>query len=277
MWVETDPQKTIKNGGSTMSGKHRLVGALLGVVVALSLVTQAFAAPLSDPLVGTIDSITEDTSVSPSIIVVKYTDGDGMQHTVNLSLDEAANLGLVTLDQNGALVTIDAVAGDSIDLTGATFEEVDVCAGDGNAVASALCDFFSSSLGVDAATIQGWHDDGFGYGLIAQALFAAQKLGGDMALADEILQAKKSGDYSGLGLPDDVNITNWGQFRKYVMSGEDKSMTNLGAVMSGRAEPALTTTTTTTTTQLHGNGHGQGGTHGKGGDHGKGKGKGGGH
>ena len=130
--------------------------------------------------------------------------------------------------------------------------------------------------------------DGFGFGVIAQALWMAQTLGGDMDLAEQILLAKKGEiEYSELDLGEDApEVNNWGQFKKFVLGEEVKSLTNLGAIMSGRAIPESTetppteeapteeatlTSSTTTTTTVLGNGNGQGG------DHGKGKGKGNGH
>ena len=91
----------------------------------------------------------------------------------------------------------------------------------------------------------------------------AQALGADPTLAATILAAKTSGDYSALeaalqGMGYDTSTVknwNWGQVKKLVMSDAVKSMTNLGAVMSGRQgpfvpplAPASVTTTTTTTT-----------------------------
>ena len=116
-------------------------------------------------------------------------------------------------------------------------------------VGGALTGFFCGSQGVSYDTIMGWQTTGYGFGVMAQSLFMAQVLGGDPTLAAAILAAKKSGDYSALaalGVPAD--ITNWGQLKKFVMSSEVKSMTNLGAIMSGRAQPLVTGATTTTTT-----------------------------
>jgi hypothetical protein len=42
-------------------------------------------------------------------------------------------------------------------------------------------------------------------------------------------------DYSGITLPDGSVPTNWGQFRKALLSGDPKA--NLGQIMSGHAEP----------------------------------------
>lgn len=133
-------------------------------------------------------------------------------------------------------------------------------------VGEALAAFFCQSLGVDYATIQQWHTEGFGYGVIAQSLFMAQLLGGDATLAQEILTAKQTHDFSGLTLPDGATPTNWGQLMKDVLGATVRSMTNLGAIMSGRATPP----TPPATMAAPANGHGHGGGNGHGNGHGHG-------
>jgi hypothetical protein len=109
-------------------------------------------------------------------------------------------------------------------------------------VASALANFFEGKLGLDYGTIMGYHEDGTGFGVIAQACWMASVLheseaesnttAGDMLAA--ILAAKKSGDFSSITLSEDGETPkNWGQFRKAVLKSE-KAQKNLGAIMSGR-------------------------------------------
>jgi len=250
-------------------GKKSL-GVALALVLALVQVSQVFAAPAQDPLVGTVDTITVEGTGTAALVIVSYTDTDGYHHLVSLSLADAAALGLVSVDP----VTLEFTGflvgpGSPISLTGATFEELDACGTAEHPVGGALCSVFFPFLGASYEQIAAWHDAGFGFGVITQALFMAQKLGGDAAMADAILAAKGSGDYSALGYPD---ISNWGQFKKAVTAGDDKSMTNLGAVMSGRVQPpTLSSAATLSTTGESGNGHGKSGEHGKSGQHGKGK------
>lgn len=130
-------------------------------------------------------------------------------------------------------------------------------------VAQALADFFCSALGVDYDTIIGFHEgteetDGYGFGVIAQALWAANELGVDPA---DILAAKTSGDYSAFTMPDGSTPTNWGQFRKALTKH------TLGEIMSGKADPLGDTTgdaaaasgeTTHGKAHLHGQGGGKG-------------------
>jgi len=101
-------------------------------------------------------------------------------------------------------------------------------------VASALAEFFAEKLGLNYEDIMGYHEDGMGFGVIAQACWMSYALEGDAELLGDILEAKKSGDFSTITLPDGGTAKNWGQFRKAVL-GSDKAHKNLGAIMSGRA------------------------------------------
>ncbi|HEY3312517.1 MAG TPA: hypothetical protein VGK00_12830 [Anaerolineales bacterium] len=155
-----------------------------------------------------------------------------------------------------------------------------------NPVSSLIAFFF----GVDPTQVDGFHQDGSGFGEIAQACWMSYQLKGDGSECGSILAAKKSGDYSNLGLPDGVTVSNWGQFKKAV--SEKKN--NLGSIVSGHADSILTSTPeataeTTGTPEpslsatpgpatlleaLFGNGNGNGNAYGQSKQHGNGKGQG---
>jgi hypothetical protein len=291
-----------------MARTKTLLGVVVALAVAFSQFSLAVAAPQLDPLVGTIDSVSEGTDINGDpIIIVTYTDTEAVpqQHVVELSVEDAIALGLVTQDPLTGDITILAVPGAQLDLTSVA-EEVDPCApgetgegivpegtaltpeeGDdsGHPVGSSLCGFFAGSLGLTYDQIMEWHE-GFGFGVIAQALWMAEMTG----MAPEDILAAKGGemDYSELGLPEGVD--NWGRLRGYVFGkGAEKTVHNLGEIMSGRADPLATETPTesptgeptgdatltssSTTTTLQATGNGKGGEHGKSEGKGKGKGK----
>jgi len=109
-------------------------------------------------------------------------------------------------------------------------------------VASALAEFFTDALGL-GDEIMGYHEDGVGFGVIAQACWMSFMLEGEVEVGD-ILAAKKSGNFSSIDpeLLGGETLTNWSQFRKAVLSSE-KVQKNLGAIMSGRAgDDGITTT-----------------------------------
>lgn len=97
--------------------------------------------------------------------------------------------------------------------------------------------FFGSFLGVDYATLQAYHDDGYGFGEITQAAWMTYLLGGDGSLLEQILAAKESGDFSGIILADGSTVTSWGQLRKAVLTDPKQ---NLGQIISGKADPLTT-------------------------------------
>jgi hypothetical protein len=97
-----------------------------------------------------------------------------------MSPEQADTLGLITWDPiTEEVISIDVVAGDPINLTGAQLEELNPCGDAEHPVVGALCGVFFPYLGASAETIAGWHADGFGFGVITQALFMAQHLEGD--------------------------------------------------------------------------------------------------
>ncbi len=249
---------------------------ILALVVALALaVGQVALVRAAPPLQATtttvtIDSVTPITDPGTGAVTgytVVYTYGGGFTTSVDLSIADAEAWGLLQIDPVTGLPLTDPVTGDPLLVdplpTAATLDTTltgaDPCVEPDGAgpVGGALTGFFCGSQGVSYDTIMGWQTSGYGFGVIAQSLFMAQALGSDPALAAAILAAKASGDYSALyalGVPTD--ISNWGQLKKWVMTDEVKSLTNLGAIMSGRGTPLVTAPATTTTTTTHDSQHG---------------------
>jgi hypothetical protein len=246
-----------------MSSTKLFASILLVLAVLFAQVGVAMAAPQTQdatPITGTIQSITTETDTNGvTTVLVTLLDDQGATQTVHLSVDTAVTLGLVTLDPTtqepvvdqtkmGQLVEIDPTT--VIPDESTTEEPV-------NPVAWLLAEFFKE----DPSVIQGYHDDGFGFGVIAQSLWISKNVGGDASLAEQILQAKQNGDYSSitladgtpLTLPDGSVPTNWGQFKKALLEHKN----NLGVVVSGQAnqddsiDPLLTQ-------KQHGNGKDKG-------------------
>ncbi len=249
-----------------------LASILLAALVIVAQFGAVYAAPSAQtatpttPITGTVQSTTlqTDSVTGKTIVVVTVLDSSGATQTVNLSVDTAVSLGLVTIDSTTSLPVVNsAQIGQSISIDPSQTIPAPTESQPQNPVAGALAMFF----GVDNATINGYHSDGFGYGLIAQALWMSKILKGDATLAGNILTAKKSGDYSAFTFTDGATPTNWGQFRKEVFAGKGKN--NLGAVMSGNAQSPTSTQTQSTTSDHgnsngpHGNGNGNGHGHGR--------------
>src|SRR5574340_1782144 len=114
---------------------RHLAGLAMTLALILAQAGQAAAAPLADPLVGTITGISEGTdSGGTTVIVVNYTDTDGNPQTTQLSLADAEQLGLITVDPITGEITYNATVGGSIDLTSLSgaLGESDPCAPSGD-------------------------------------------------------------------------------------------------------------------------------------------------
>lgn len=241
------------------------------VLATILLATQIIAvgaAPASQdapPITGTVETITLETDpeTGETTVVVTLTDELGATQTVRLSLVDATTLELLIDDET---INPDAIESPIViasalvipDEPDETEEEAQ------HPVGSAIADFFSDLLGVDYETVMDYHDEGVGFGVIAQALWmtnALNKTGETEMTQDElsdlfaaILDAKQNNDYGEITLPDGSTPQNWGQFRKAVMQDREKSKENLGAIMSGRADDGQGDETQTET-QNNGNGN----------------------
>lgn len=265
----------------------KLLTIVILLAALLTVSTGTVFAQEATPITGTVDSVVTqtDATTGDTIVVVTITDDMGTSHTVNLSLATAESLGLVTVDATTGEVTVNEVT-DPI-----TINPEDVIPSEGDTgeeesqhpVGTALSEFFSELVGVDYDTIMTAHDDGVGFGVIAQALWLTNELGGGTEDFQALIDAKQSGDYSAITLADGSTPDNWGDVVKSLKKGE-----NLGSVKSGHADNGSDTSTTTETdsqlqsTKEHGNGkdggngQGNGNNGGQGKDNGKGKGGGGG-
>lgn len=243
-----------------------LTGVLLIMAVLFAQVGSAFASPAAQdtpPVTGTVQSIVVETDeLGETTVVVTVLDELGETQTVRISLDTAVTLGLVTVDPGTGEVLVDETkVGQPVEIDPATVildEEQEV-----HPIAAILGSFFS----VDPAVVDGYHEDGFGFGVIAQAMWMAQGLMGDMTTAGLILEAKETGDYTAFVLPDGSTPTNWGQFKKAVLEKKN----NLGVIVSGHADPLGTDEEAL---NQNGNGNGNGNGYGRDNNPGKGKGKG---
>jgi|RhiMetdeSRZDD1v2_1073273.scaffolds.fasta_scaffold05370_9 hypothetical protein len=242
-----------------MSITKLLSSTLLVLAVLFAQVGVAAAAPQTQdttPITGTIQSITTETDANGvTTVLVALLDDQGTTQTVRLSVDTAVSLGLVTLDATTQEPVVDETqVGQPVEIDPTTVIPDEEPAQESvHPIAWLLAEFF----GEDPNVVEGYHEDGFGFGVIAQSLWISQNVGGDASLAGQILQAKQSGDYSAitlsdgtpLTLPDGSVPTNWGQFKKALLDKKN----NLGIIVSGHADQD-DSTDSLLTQQQHGNG-----------------------
>jgi hypothetical protein len=223
--------------------KKIFAGVILTFALFIMVTGTVFAQEPTPTLTGTVQSIflETDPTTGETTVLVTLVDDLGEVRTVRISLDTAVELDLVAPDPTVVTyVVVDAAVGTTVSFESTdVLEETDGEETDDSSlhpVGSALSDFFSSLLGIDYETVMTYHEDGVGFGVIAQALWMTKSLEGDTAMFQVILDAKKSGDYSAVVLPDGSSPTNWGQFRQAVLKDKEKAKNNLGVVKSGKAE-----------------------------------------
>jgi hypothetical protein len=220
----------------------------------------AAAPPVQDttPITGTVESITTETdSNGVTTVLVTVLDDQGAAQTVRLSLETAVTLGLVTLDPVTQEPLVDeAQIGQTVEIDPGTVIPDETTEESVHPIAWILAEFF----GEDPSVVNGYHEDGFGFGVIAQAMWISRNLTaaedgpGDASLAEEILVAKQTKDFDAFFeahpeyvIDGDVP-SNWGQFKKALSDKKN----NLGVIVSGQEDPDGSTDLLTG--QDHGNG-----------------------
>lgn len=274
-----------------MNNRRILLGLAMALALVVSQVSVAAAAPLNGGGGTSTCSISSPSQVTYDSTTNTYSVTCDNGSTATLTQDEASLAGLITV-----VTTIDPITGlptttvtdnwltassttPLIINVGAGLLVADPCfvsssstggtggstGGDNNPVPAALAAFFCGSSTDAASMLEQLHMEGFGFGEIAQALFMSQFLGTGLT-AEQILMDKQNHDFSGIVLPDGSTPKNWGMLIKWMLGQGVKNMTNLGAIMSGRATPTATGTEATAAPLT--NGHGNSGNHGRSGDHG---------
>ena len=240
-----------------------LAGILLVMAVLFAQVGIVAAAPQTQEgttttITGTITKIETQIDENGETIVLVTLEG---YQTISLSAQEAADNLLYDMTTQA----LTAQVGESVELV---VDPNDVIVdeepeADVHPIAAILASFF----GEDPGVINAYHEDGFGFGVIAQAMWVSDSINGDASAAGLILEAKESGDYSNIilsdgtvfALPDGTVPTNWGQFKKALSDKKN----NLGIIVSGHAETG-DESADLNAQQEHGKGYGKDNNPGKG-------------
>jgi hypothetical protein len=232
-----------------MSKTKFLTSLLLAMAVLFAQVGIVAAAPptqdTTPPAITGITTETDENGVT-TVLVTLEAEGEAPQ-TVRISLDYAIELGLIdpttqepVLLENVPLdTTVDPARVIEVVPSEEPVEDV-------HPIALILAKFFDEEPGV----VNEYHLDGFGFGVIAQAMWMSRNLTGteeevgDASLAGDILQAKRDKNYEAFfeslfeDHPElqeqfgDELPTNWGQFKKVLKEKKQ----NLGVIVSEQAE-----------------------------------------
>lgn len=228
-----------------MSKTKFITSLLLAMAVLFAQVgIVAAAPPTQDTTPPTITEITTETDENgvTTVLVTLQAEGEAPQ-TVRISLEYALELGLIDETTQEPVLLEDVPADTAID-PAQVIEVVpdEEPAEDVHPIAAILAKFFDE----DPSVVNDYHLDGFGFGVIAQAMWMSRNLTGtedevgDASLAGEILQAKRDKDYEtffseheefGEVFGDEMP-TNWGQFKKVLKEKKN----NLGTIVSGQAD-----------------------------------------
>lgn len=215
--------------------KTRLILALfIGIAMLAAQAGPALAAPARQEgfLAGTVSAATCETDAAGvTTILLTLQATDGTTQTVRVSQETAVALGILAPDTACSEEALTGAVGLEVSIDSSlVIPDEEEEAGMKHPVAYALSLFFDDITDYD--TIMAAHEDGTGFGVIAQALWMTTQVEGDSDVFAAILEAKETGDYSAFALEDGTVPQNWGQFKQALK--EKKA--NLGAVMSSMGD-----------------------------------------
>ena len=238
-----------------------LLAVALAITILISQVGAVFAATAKNGSIsGIVTSLTCETDAVTAVktFLVTVQGMDGSPQTFQIDQSTADSLGLIELTADGTpdcrQELLDAAIGMVV-----TIDRADILSDEAekqHPVGAALASFFSEITDYDA--IMTAHENGTGFGVIAQVLWLTRKLQGDTEIFLDILLARETGNYTAFTYEEGVSIPqNWGQFRKLILDGEKNN--SLGIVMSDREEGNGNNSVGTGNGQRNGNGQGNGG------------------
>lgn len=232
--------KFVKYNMVTMIHRTKFfLSALLALSLLLMQIGGVFAAPILQsqlPVGGMIQSITleTDTATGVTLVSIVLIDSDQLQQTVRVSLETAIAQGFVVLNEDGTPEINNAVLGKPVEIDPA--DVIPVREETPHPVGNALATFFSDIAGMDYEMIMAAHEQGIGFGVIAQSLWLTTKLEGDAEIFEALLEAKQTGDFSAFILEDGSSPKNWGQLRIAILDQDPRN--NVGIVVSSQDNTA---------------------------------------
>jgi hypothetical protein len=201
----------------------------LGLLMAFSLLlaqgARVFASSAGQnalPVSGVVQSLTLETDASTGVttVIVDILKANDLSQPVRVSLETAFSLGLVVLDEDGKPGINHFALGKPVEIDPRNIipdQPVDQ-----HPIGSALATIFSNIPGMDYETIMIAHQQGIGFGVIAETLWLTTRLEGNSEVFEAILHAKQTGDYSAFTLEDGTIPKNWGQLRQLILDQKNE-------------------------------------------------------
>jgi hypothetical protein len=209
----------------------------LSLLLALSFLLiqngRGFAAPAlqdPEPITGVVQSITLEANTITGVtwVSVDVIDNDQVLQSVRVSLETAIAQGLVVPNGDGKPNINDSVLGKLVEIEPSSI--IPIHEETQHPIGSALATFFSDIPGMDYETIMAAHEEGVGFGIIAQMLWLTTRLEGNAAIFETLVEAKQSADFSAFILEDGSTPENWGQLKKAILAKDENH--GLGVVIS---------------------------------------------
>lgn len=201
-----------------MKNTKFLVSFVLVIAVLAGQVSASAVFAASELITGTVHSVTLETNANTAVttVIITLLDNEAKQ-SVRITIESAISLGLVILGGDGNPVINEAILGQLIEIEPATVINEEQHQ---HPVGDALATFFSDIGELDYETIMTVHEEGTGFGVIAQALWLTRKLDGNSEVFLAIIDAKRTKDFSAFVLDDGTTPVNWGQFKKALLDGK---------------------------------------------------------
>ncbi len=217
-----------------MKNSKIILAFILAFSILISQIGVVYAAPANDftLLTGKVTEIKVETDINTAVTTVLVTilDKNSVSQKYRISVEAAEKLGLLTTDDNGTPLIKADVLGSTIRINPKTviLDEQE----NRHLIGDALATFFAEIT--DYETVMKAHEEGAGFGVIAQALWLTQKLQGNSDEFLAILDAKETGKFDAFAIVNEDGTTtiptNWEQFKNAVLAGDKKG--NLGVVIS---------------------------------------------
>jgi hypothetical protein len=182
------------------------------------------AAPVvqsSDPVIGMVQKIIleTDSTTGVTIVIVDLLDDSQLMQSVRVSQETAIGLGLVALNGDGKSGINRLALGKMIEI-----DPDDVIPAEERSqhpVGSALTTYFSDIAGLDYESIMAVHEQGIGFGAIAEMLWLTRKLEANLQVFETLVHARQTGNYEAFILADGSTPKNWGQLRKSILENSN--------------------------------------------------------
>ena len=191
----------------------------IALLLVLVLIPAGVARAQTESIKGVLQSIkleiNADTGGTTVLLTIEQED---QTQQIYVSIETATTLGVLILDADGNPQINDAMVGQTLEIQAESI--LPDPAFQPHPVAEALSTFFSDIPGLSPQILTEIHDQGVGFGIIAQTLWITRKMEGDAEIFLLIIDSRNSKDFSAFLLEDGSSPKNWGQLKKAILQSK---------------------------------------------------------